>query len=239
MNSIKQNELLSFEQLRNEITDFEITLDAVETSASLARLQHEAGSIETKLTTLDIESQKIGNWLSYFDLICKELEIIQHEALTIYTEKYGPLASIIQRRLRPVYGFGKLSLNPKRGGIVVSVEREKEGYLFPNYYFSESQMQILMLSIFLSAALTQNWSSFAPILLDDPVDHFDDLNSYSFLDLIKGLITDPEGGPQFIISTCEAQLFQLMRQKFAKMDANVIYYEFKSIGEKGPVFSRL
>jgi hypothetical protein len=36
--------------------------------------------------------------------------------------------------------------------------------------------------LFLTACSGQNWSSFAPVFLDDPVTHFDDLNTYALLD---------------------------------------------------------
>jgi exonuclease SbcC len=93
--------------------------------------------------------------------------------------------------------------------------------------------------MFLSAVLTQTWSAFAPILLDDPVTHFDDLNAYSFLDVIRGLIDEPGEGPQFIISTCEERLYRLMRQKFAQLNGKALFYEFSSIGDNGPKVERV
>lgn len=179
------------------------------------------------------------DWSSYFDDICKELESLQNRALKEYTEKYGPLTSTIQRRLRSVYGFGDIGLHPEKGGIAIRVEREGERNIPPSDYFSESQIQIVMLSLFLSAVLAQTWSSFAPIFLDDPVTHFDNLNAYSLLDLIRGLIMEPGKGHQFIISTCEDRLFRLMRQKFSKMNGRAIFYVFESIGAGGPKIKRL
>ena len=143
--------------------------------------------------------------------------------------------------MRSVYSFGDISLYPEKGEVVVQVERGRENKYFPSDYFSASQMNIVALSIFLSAALTQTWSFFSPILIDDPVTHFDDLNAYSFIDLIRGLILldTPGNGRQFIISTCEEQLFQLMRDKFNSLGSRVIYYVFESIGEKGPIIKKI
>jgi exonuclease SbcC len=136
------------------------------------------------------------------------------------------LTSLIQRRLRPVYGFGEIELHPQRGGISVQVARKGEKDISPGDYFSESQIQILMLSLFMSASLTQTWSSFAPVLMDDPVTHFDDLNAYSLIELIQGLISESDNKRQFILSTCEDRLFRLMHQKFRKMNEKVIFYYF-------------
>jgi DNA repair protein SbcC/Rad50 len=162
---------------------------------------------------------------------------VQQILLTDYVEKYGPLASKIQQRLRPVYGFGELKLHAEEGGIEVTVERNGTQYL-PSYYFSESQLQIVMLSLFLSAVLTQTWSSFGLVLLDDPVTHFDDLNAYALLDVIRGLIDTAGTRPQFVVSTCEERLYRLMRQRFSKIKTDVAFYEFQSIGDNGPVIVR-
>ena len=229
----------SLDSLQNEIINFEIALDAVETSAALAKIQQDIKNIKKTLQSLEKERDRSNKWLLYFDVIRKELELLQTRALREYTEKYGPLTSTVQRRLRSVYGFGNIGLNPEKGGIAVRVERKGEKNISPSDYFSESQIQIVMLSLFLSATLTQTWSSFSPILLDDPVEHFDDLNAYSLLDLIRGLIMEPSKKRQFIISTCEDRLFRLMRQKFNKMDDRAIFYVFESIGENGPVINRL
>jgi exonuclease SbcC len=99
-----------------------------------------------------------------------------------------------------------------------------------------------MLSLFLSAVLTQNWSSFAPVLLDDPVTHFDDMNTYSLVDLLDGLISETAESPcrrQFLISTCEERFFRLLQQRFSGANDKAIFYVFESIGRDGPKIKRL
>ena len=231
--------LISLDSLQNEVTNFEIALDSVETSAALAKIQHDIKNINKQIQDLREKQDRLKSWVSYFGIIYKELEFLQNQVLKEYTEKYGPLTSTIQSRLRSVYGFGDIRIHPENGGIAVRVDREGEKDISPNDYFSESQIQIVMLSLFLSATLTQTWSSFTPILLDDPVGHFDDLNAYSFLDLVRGVITEPSGQYQFIISTCEERLFRLMLQKFNRMNSRAIFYVFESIGENGPKVKRL
>lgn len=231
--------LSSLDLLLNEITNLEIMLDTMQLSTTLAKVQQDTENIKKQYKDTKKKRDRLSAWLTYFDVIRKELELLQNQALKEYTEKYGPLSSAIQIRLRSVYGFGDIRLNPKKGGIAVRVEREGEENISPGDYFSESQIQILKLSLFLSAALTQTWSSFTPILLDDPVQHFDDLNAYSFIDLIRTLVTEPGAEHQFIISTCEPRLFRLMRQKFRKMNSRVMFYVFESIGDNGPKIKKL
>ena len=96
----------------------------------------------------------------------------------------------------------------------------------------------LMLSIFLAGGLRQNWSGFAPVLLDDPVTHFDDLNAYGFVELIRGIVATSPNEWQFIISTCEQHLFELMQKKFSKLDSGSIFYEFLGLTDRGPIVER-
>ena len=92
-----------------------------------------------------------------------------------------------------------------------------------------------MLSLFLAGRLTQTWSGFAPILMDDPVTHFDDLNAFGFVELIRGLVSTSPGRRQFFISTCEHRLFDLMLKKFSSLEGGARFYRFESIGRDGPV----
>ena len=231
--------LVKIELLRKEVMNLEIVMDSIQSSAILTSMRQEALEIKNKLNDGEREQKILKEWKIYFENINNELVFVQRRSLSRYVETYGPLSSIIQRRLRSVYGFKDIELSQEKGNLVVRVSRKEQKNIPPTDYFSGSQIQILMLSLFLSATLTQTWSSFAPILLDDPVTHFDDLNAYSLLDFIKGLINESKTSPQFIISTCEQRLFRLMRQKFNKMKEKVIFYEFESIGETGPKIIRI
>ncbi|MDP2940518.1 MAG: AAA family ATPase [Candidatus Omnitrophota bacterium] len=226
--------LLQVKSLKEELVDFEISLDARETTAAVAKLQDEIKNIQEGLVNIEKEQNNLKRWTSAFNNANKDLLQIKTDAFEEYINQYGPLTSNIQKRLRPVYGFGNIELTPERSGILVNVERKGQKDINPTDYFSESQIQIVLLSLFLSAGLTQTWSSFAPVLLDDPVTHFDDLNAYAFLDLIKGNMLAKTRKSQFIISTCDERLFRLMKQKFNKAGFSTIFYSFESIGEKGP-----
>ena len=228
---------LALEKLRSRVIDFEIALDAAQTQAALVKMEDELGALRRTEEDVTAHINTLSSWRTYFDEIFDSLSNVQQTLLSDYVIKYGPLASKIQQRLRPVYGFGELRLRAEEGGIVVTVEHDGV-QLAPSDYFSESQLQIVMLSLFLSAVLTQTWSSFGLILLDDPVTHFDDLNEYALLDVIRGLVDSAGIRHQFVLSTCEERLYRLMRQRFSKINTEVAFYEFQSIGERGPVVVR-
>ncbi len=239
-NLLKQieNEIVDFKKLYEKILDFEIILDTSQKSALLEKFINEQENFKRELEKIKTKESDLERWNDFFLKIQEKIRDTKFEIINNYIKDYGPLASVIQSRLRPIYGIKGIELEPqkKEGSILVKANRKNGETLYPSEYFSASQLQIIALSLFLSASIIQTWSAFSPILLDDPVIHFDDLNAYAFLDLIKGIfICLPE--KQFIISTCEERLFKLMRQKFdsqkmEKLNKKVKFYILNPSDEK-------
>ncbi|WP_175170713.1 hypothetical protein [Achromobacter kerstersii] len=76
-------------------------------------------------------------------------------------------------------------------------------------------------------------------MMDDPVTHFDSLNTYALLDLILGLQSSPEGGRQFVISTCDEKRLLLARHKFRHMGAAAKFHRHHAFGAEGPMVSEI
>lgn len=196
----------------------------------------------------------------------KEIKAVQHNIVKNYCKNVEPLVSIIQNRLRALYGFSDLGLSLDEGSDEVSIKtshyalRQKDelgnsilgdestnkNELKPYQYLSEAQKNIINLSLFLSNTLSQNWSGFKTIFLDDPIQHFDDLNAYAFVELLKSLILDNDNNDnnekkQIIISTCDNRFFSLIKEKFSllKKKGRVKYYVFESMTMDGPVIKPL
>lgn len=146
----------------------------------------------------------------------KLLRTQQALATDHFITEYGPRTAVIQQRLRPVYGFGEVEVSSKDSAIGIRVHRKGET-LRPMDFFSQSQVQTLVLGLFLTACSSQTPSGFSSIMMDDPVTHFDDRNTYALLDLILRWQSSPEGEWQFVISTCDEKLLQLARYKFRHM----------------------
>lgn len=224
--------------LHQRVASAEIGLDAATTAAALARLEATMATKEKLITAKKASHAARKPWRDYFASVEKILSDEQAAAIANFTRQYGPRTSVIQRRLRSVYGFDDVEIVNRRSEIAITVKRHGVE-LRPVDYFSESQKQTLQLGLFLTACSGQNWSSLAPVFLDDPVTHFDDLNIYALLDLIMGLLRSDFGTRQFIISTCDEKFFQLARQKFNYLQDSVRFYRFRAIGEDGPLIERI
>ncbi len=232
-----QVEIESLAKALKEINILEITLEAQQSSALAAKLKIEVQKLDSDKQKIEELCFKLEKLQSYFKKLVNVLKETRNKSIEDYIKNLGPLSFKIQQRLRSVYNFEEIKLQSINGKV--HVKTYHGGYeLSPTDYFSQSQIQILILSLFFSAALTQNWSSFSPILLDDPVTHFDDMNCYAFTDLIRGIVNS-NNHCQFIISTCEERFYALMKQKFKKLNGKAIFYEFKTIGENGPVIEQL
>lgn len=223
------------EDLIEEVARAELVVDAATTRAAYRRLHSRLADRRLAMSQLKSTRDAYERWLKYFrevlDLVASE----QDKAVSRFTNEYGPRTSIIQRRLRSVYGFDDVEIFSEGSKILVRVSRDGK-QLRPTDYFSQSQQQTLLLGLFLTACVSQTWSGLAPVFLDDPVAHFDDLNIFAFLDLIDGLLNDYGAGKrQFVVSTCDQRFLELAREKFAYRGDSVKYYSFQGIGEDGPI----
>jgi len=218
---------------RDATSSLELAMDAATTAAALSTLQQTVRNREKAVAQAAVKRDRHLPWLKYFEEVSRLLASQQDAAIANFTREYGPRASVIQRRLRPVYGFEEIEIKSHESTISVRVKRHGEE-LRPTDYFSQSQQQTLLLGLFLTACSSQTWSAFSPVFLDDPVTHFDDLNTYALLDLLVGLLESEVEQRQFIISTCDEKLLQLARQKFRHFGDRAKYYQFNSIGAAGP-----
>ncbi|CAB3647490.1 DNA replication and repair protein RecF [Achromobacter mucicolens] len=224
--------------LSRRVAEIEVALDTAATSAAFDNLRQRIAANRKIIHEAQAEIAQIEPWTKYFAEIAKLLDEQQALATNLFINEYGPRTAVIQQRLRPVYGFGDIDVSSNGSRIGISVNR-KGADLRPTDYFSQSQVQTLVLGLFLTACSSQTWSGFSSIMMDDPVTHFDDLNTYALLDLIAGLQTSPEGARQFVISTCDEKLLQLARQKFRHLGGKAKFYRFQAIGAGGPVVSEI
>jgi exonuclease SbcC len=229
-------------QMRKAIADarvLEVALMGMESKRQNDQIKKQIDKLISEVQKLTGTLKTTESHLACLRSIESLLSRERQSAVANHISAYGPLISNIQQRLRSVYGFGGVHLDARGGEVAVKVEwRNKDVHLRPTDFFSDSQKQILMLSVFLAGGLRQNWSGFAPVLLDDPVTHFDDLNAYAFVELIRGIVSPNPNEWQFIISTCEDRLFSLMQKKFTRLGNGAIFYEFLGMSDDGPIIER-
>jgi len=134
------------------------------------------------------------------------------------------------------YLFEKVSIKREETGIMLGLRYrdQKKDAGEPRFFLSSAQANVLALSMFLSLAGKQNWSKLETILLDDPVQHLDDLDAVAFLDNLRAMALGGFGPKkQIIVSTCDKNLYLLMIRKFRLLEANGLQFTGISMIDKG------
>lgn len=210
--------------------------EAASRSAVASQLNADLSKLESQRAAFVQRRERLLSAIAWLNGIRKHLGATRRSAVREHVASFGPLTTTIQARLHSVFGFGDISVAPFGEEVRVLVDRGGKS-MTPTDYFSDSQKQVLMLSLYMAIRLTQTWSGFAPVLLDDPVAHFDDMNSFGFVEFIRGLASTSPGRRQFIVAVCEERLYDLMRQRFTSLGGGARFYRFTGIGTGGPTVS--
>ena len=103
----------------------------------------------------------------------------------------------------------------------------------PRFYLSSAQANVLALSYFLSFAVSQRWCKLQTLLMDDPVQHLDDLDATAFLDILRSIAVSPRTKRQIIVTTCDMNLYALMIRKFDQIDPARVRFTAISLHDRG------
>lgn len=119
-----------------------------------------------------------------------------------------------------------LSKDKPEINIYASSSEEK---LAPILYFSAAQVNILSLSIFLAKALIKEQEGLNTIFMDDPIQHLDNLNILSFIDLLRTITNQLD--KQVILSTHNENFFKLIKRKMDPEYTKSKFIELESFGK--------
>ena len=106
----------------------------------------------------------------------------------------------------------KVDLNGNNKGIYIQTHSDENNEsTTPIYYLSEAQINILSICIFLANHARTLDCGINSIIIDDPVQSMDDLNSYALIDLCK--LFTRRFKKQIIITTHNRSFFNLFKDK--------------------------
>lgn len=106
----------------------------------------------------------------------------------------------------------KVDLSSGNKGIYIQAHSDENSEsTTPVYYLSEAQINILSICIFLADHARKIDCGINAIIIDDPVQSMDDLNSYALIDLCK--LFARRFGKQVIITTHNRSFFNLFKEK--------------------------
>jgi len=184
-------------------------------------------AISVDINNLVERKQKLDNLYSEYAKIRNTLD----EKIKNYTK------SIIEKISIPFYIYtGKILQNHSLGsGLVLAFELNKKDsqiYIRPThrdqevtYTLSSGQLSATVISLMLVLNKVFNHSKFGTLLIDDPLQTLDEINSHSLVELLKYNFSEQ----QIIISTHEDRYSKFIRYKYDKFNLNSRSIKMKDI----------
>lgn len=194
----------SLTEFGNAVERIQKTLERIETKDTIERAQA-AIITEANLALQQVEP-RLAQATRAVAVLHKLLQsAYEHALLDQALNQQKSKISTIFSRIHSPHEFDSVSLN---GTVKI---RRKTGIDATIAEVSAGQRAALALSIFLS--MNSGVGPKAPwLLFDDPVVHVDDLNTLSFLDLLRDVVMD--GDRQVFFATASARIGDLFARKF-------------------------
>ncbi|RBW68217.1 AAA family ATPase [Bacillus taeanensis] len=195
----------------------------IENNILLKEKESKKEKLESKLSKLVTANDELSN---IKDAIVKSIEEKINSAFNL-----DSINSVYQR-IDPHPDFNNIKfesdLTKDKPELHIKTLNEKD-VLAPILYFSSAQVNILSLSIFLARSLIKDNSGVDSIFMDDPIQHLDNLNILSFIDLLRTITTDLN--KQIIISTHNENFYKLIKRKMDPNYTSSKFIELESFGK--------
>ncbi|SEL31356.1 AAA family ATPase [Paenibacillus sp. OK003] len=183
--------------------------------------------------------------LKHFETLESEINLlrVQHETIrsdlmTDYLVEHSEAIDQMFLQISPHAIFKHVHLVPKEGHLYVlmseqngeelnwtSLSKDQLATKFnASLTFSSAQANVLAVCIFLSLALSQRWTQLELIGIDDPFQNMDDINVFSFIDVISQTLTQK----QVMISSHNHDLVNLIKNKSGLEIEKIGLIHFKS-----------
>lgn len=206
--------------------------------------ENELITLENEIESLKKELSVVGEVIVRHSRVSKQLEAfsskhreVQNELLNQYLDELANKINSFYRQISPhaYYNFINLLVNKSELFILLSEEEKdlsskKEEVLKRNVNasltFSAAQSTVLAMSIFLALNVSQNWSELNILGIDDPFQNLDDINLYSFIDVLSHLVIEEE--KQIFISTHHEDFYKLIASKLSLKESEFCRISFQS-----------
>ncbi|MFC0273168.1 AAA family ATPase [Metabacillus herbersteinensis] len=203
----------------------------------------ELREIETKIKNCDEGVSTYQKQLDQYSIMDEQLKnlITYHTEVqsSLINQYLGGLSFTINnyfRQISPHSYFNYINLMTKKNELFVLLNDKELEYdvldeninesINASLTLSAAQSTILAMSIFLALNKSQNWSKLNVIGIDDPFQNLDDINAYSFIDVIANLILIENR--QVIISTHDSDFAKLSVRKMNLKPEDYAYIKIQS-----------
>lgn len=209
--------------------------------------------VQNKLNSLEkiiennnyvLYKQKIEDIQSQLDKLKEQHAIIKKIKNNVYSavneleKKYKneleePI-NYVYKKINRHSNFTKINMSLPSGRSNKKVDAtvgNKDSIVNLSNVLSSGQITTVALSFFLGIAFKKRFSKFNSYFFDDPIQHMDDLNILSFIDLLRVHLTDEDFANQIFISTCNEDMDNLLVSKMKHFNIGLTKYVFNNYAE--------
>ncbi|WP_214835250.1 SMC family ATPase [Exiguobacterium sp. s36] len=207
----------------------------------------EVSDLEIAIKNINSQISEINNDIIKYENVSLQLnnfsdqhEKIQNDLVNKYLNNLSELVNKYFRQISPHSYLNYVNMITKENELflmlsntlhnVNSTSVNKEISQNASLTLSAAQSTVLAMSIFLALNKSQNWSNLKVIGIDDPFQNLDDINAFSFIDVISNLILIESR--QIFLSTHDSNFGKLLIRKI-NLDANeCAYFKIQSYTEE-------
>ncbi|CAM4343492.1 exonuclease SbcC [Paenibacillus endophyticus] len=230
--------------LRNwdaELEEQLLKIEAFLSRSNIMALKNELSVMVLELTREEDNSKYYEGLLDQLKQLDEDHGKIQSELMNEYLQSYSEKIDELFMQISPHAFFRHVHLVPKEGELYIVVSDKKEhdlSKLSPeelekrfnaSLTFSSAQSNVLAICIFLALGLSQEWTPLRTIGIDDPFQNLDDINVFSFLDVLSQILLDK----QVIISTHDDKFANLIRFKSSLESHQITEIWLESYSKEG------
>ncbi|MDO3679730.1 AAA family ATPase [Paenibacillus ehimensis] len=144
------------------------------------------------------------------------------------------LINWIYRLINPHPFYKEIRLEEKNKGINV---KDVEGEVYLDQIFSAAQLNVLALSIFFGIGLSQHFSKWDQLFLDDPIQSMDDVKILAFIDMLRAMMDSRVKSKHLMLSTHDDNFAKLLAIKFR--NKSYTQYNFTGYSKEGPLYQKI
>ncbi len=232
----------SLGSLEGELQSFNKQLAFLQSRSTQLQLEHE---IKTLSTTLAETRSQIDR-LQKAAKLSEEIHDYSQEAVKELNQtkvnEYLPAINEFYSRLCPHPFFKAIEFKFNRNSqgsptlYIKAVDTQQRSVSSNTALtFSQSQLNVLALCIFMSMNRLQNWCKLQSVFIDDPIQNMDGLNTLRFIDMIRTF----RKNHQVVISTQDSNVVGLFRKKLGTEDPQQFAtYNYLGYTREGPRITR-
>jgi len=186
-------------------------VESLEATTVLPQLEEEYSALNGALETLNAQAQGFMRAEARMNLLQSEMEIAVQRAAEARLRQSDESINEVLSLLTPHRHLNLVSVL-RDGTMSLLDEALRDGGVDPKLYSSTGQLTCLALALFVGVSVLQSWSKLDLILLDEPVQHLDDVKFLNFIELTKRLASTK----QVVISTADRNIGELLRLKLGR-----------------------